>query len=117
MRLRRHIKTRPFGAAGDVKYWPAPLLDPGQSLLCGSAFATMREIAGRENVLAGHFVDSAPCRINRPPFDGIRTASLGPGVCIDAHQILTRFSLPRSEERSVGKEYVSTCRSRWSPYH
>src|SRR3546814_16303794 len=31
-----------------------------------------------------------------------------------------RFRLPdpgRSEERRVGKECVSTCRSRWSPYH
>src|SRR3546814_12431422 len=30
------------------------------------------------------------------------------------------FDLPgrnRSEESSVGKECVSTCRSRWSPYH
>src|SRR3546814_20006105 len=27
------------------------------------------------------------------------------------------FALPRSEERRVGKECVSTCRSRWSPYH
>ena len=26
-------------------------------------------------------------------------------------------SLTRSEERRVGKECVSTCRSRWSPYH
>src|SRR3546814_17417829 len=26
-------------------------------------------------------------------------------------------ALQRSEERSVGKECVSTCRSRWSPYH
>src|SRR3546814_3440738 len=26
-------------------------------------------------------------------------------------------SPPRSEERRVGKECVSTCRSRWSPYH
>src|SRR3546814_20069294 len=25
--------------------------------------------------------------------------------------------LIRSEERRVGKECVSTCRSRWSPYH
>src|SRR3546814_4343332 len=25
--------------------------------------------------------------------------------------------LMRSEERRVGKECVSTCRSRWSPYH
>src|SRR3546814_18543116 len=24
---------------------------------------------------------------------------------------------PRSEERRVGEECVSTCRSRWSPYH
>src|SRR3546814_20714358 len=26
-------------------------------------------------------------------------------------------TLERSEERSVGKEGVSKCRSRWSPYH
>src|SRR3546814_11138368 len=26
-------------------------------------------------------------------------------------------SILRSEERRVGKECVSTCRSRWSPYH
>src|SRR3546814_1694758 len=26
-------------------------------------------------------------------------------------------SVVRSEERRVGKECVSTCRSRWSPYH
>src|SRR3546814_3892515 len=26
-------------------------------------------------------------------------------------------SVRRSEERRVGKECVSTCRSRWSPYH
>src|SRR3546814_12469464 len=28
-----------------------------------------------------------------------------------------RGALIRSEERRVGKECVSTCRSRWSPYH
>src|SRR3546814_15509031 len=28
-----------------------------------------------------------------------------------------REKLGRSEERRVGKECVSTCRSRWSPYH
>src|SRR3546814_6259918 len=27
------------------------------------------------------------------------------------------YSVKRSEERRVGKECVSTCRSRWSPYH
>src|SRR3546814_20642193 len=29
----------------------------------------------------------------------------------------TEKPLVRSEERRVGKECVSTCRSRWSPYH
>src|SRR3546814_3710769 len=28
----------------------------------------------------------------------------------------TAAAIPRSEERRVGKECVSTCRSRWSPY-
>src|SRR3546814_3613245 len=30
---------------------------------------------------------------------------------------LLDFGHQRSEERRVGKECVSTCRSRWSPYH
>src|SRR3546814_4425868 len=29
----------------------------------------------------------------------------------------SRHAAQRSEERRVGKECVSTCRSRWSPYH
>src|SRR3546814_1446210 len=36
------------------------------------------------------------------------------------HQTNTRCCIVqslRSEERRVGKECVSTCRSRWSPYH
>src|SRR3546814_3569413 len=32
-----------------------------------------------------------------------------------AHTFLPQSE--RSEERRVGKECVSTCRSRWSPYH
>src|SRR3546814_17061246 len=36
-----------------------------------------------------------------------------------ARQVRDRHDLPlsRSEERRVGKECVSTCRSRWWPYH
>src|SRR3546814_8969826 len=30
---------------------------------------------------------------------------------------LYHLEIDRSEERRVGKECVSTCRSRWSPYH
>src|SRR3546814_12724632 len=34
----------------------------------------------------------------------------------NAQPLLERVEV-RSEERRVGKECVSTCRSRWSPYH
>src|SRR3546814_14192536 len=33
------------------------------------------------------------------------------------NKILKDIIVKRSEERRVGKEGVSTCRSRWSPYH
>src|SRR3546814_12952562 len=33
------------------------------------------------------------------------------------HDLAARHKDFRSEERRVGKECVSTCRSRWSPYH
>src|SRR3546814_7849383 len=38
-------------------------------------------------------------------------------VQASAHGTDNRAMLDRSEERRVGKECVSTCRSRWSPYH
>src|SRR3546814_13632726 len=45
-------------------------------------------------------------------------------VNADFHHVLKPSLCPcfmavmeRSEERRVGKECVSTCRSRWSPYH
>src|SRR3546814_5631929 len=40
--------------------------------------------------------------------------SLEAGGCQPEHGI---DELRRSEERRVGKECVSTCRSRWLPYH
>src|SRR3546814_2200023 len=33
------------------------------------------------------------------------------------YRLQSALSLRRSEGRRVGKECVSTCRSRWSPYH
>src|SRR3546814_2534253 len=36
---------------------------------------------------------------------------------VDASDIQEITLSYRSEERRVGKECVSTCRSRWSPYH
>src|SRR3546814_12119502 len=38
-------------------------------------------------------------------------------VSHDVEEVLSIADFARSEERRVGKECVSTCRSRWSPYH
>src|SRR3546814_17106739 len=35
----------------------------------------------------------------------------------ESNAIVEYIDERRSEERRVGKECVSTCRSRWSPYH
>src|SRR3546814_2543233 len=44
-------------------------------------------------------------------------AKLGRSGMKRAHMTQAAFINRRSEERRVGKECVSTCRSRWSPYH
>src|SRR3546814_2365619 len=44
----------------------------------------------------------------------VRKSEESPAVVFEAK---VRHHLRRSEERRVGKECVSTCRSRWSPYH
>src|SRR3546814_14351357 len=42
----------------------------------------------------------------------------GAGDLSSNHEAVALANLyDRSEERRVGKEWVSTCRSRWAPYH
>src|SRR3546814_17791853 len=45
------------------------------------------------------------------------TRYLDEGIAEIDNNIAERAIRSRSEERRVGKECVSTCRSRWSPYH
>src|SRR3546814_1632532 len=51
--------------------------------------------------------------INVDEEDDENTVHLNKKDCSDDHDA----EIARSEERRVGKECVSTCRSRWSPYH
>src|SRR3546814_14610220 len=82
-----------------------------------------REILGRRAILAldDAAAVAAACLIDE------RIAVFGP--LLDRRIIVVAGELPdigdravavvqeRSEERRVGKECVSTCRSRWSPYY
>src|SRR3546814_15000037 len=82
-------------------------------LLGGEAFTTPRH-------LWWNFVSSSRDRINQAKQDWKdRKFPLAPG---DSEEYIPLPGMPktpayRSEERRVGKECVSTCRSRWSPYH
>src|SRR3546814_21185992 len=53
-------------------------------------------------------------------FHGAELGSAGDGTA-RKHRLddfgKRRIAIDRTEERRVGKECVSTCRSRWSPYH
>src|SRR3546814_2338128 len=46
-----------------------------------------------------------------------RSSEIDTQACVAVRKSLTDLQAERSEERRVGKECVSTCRSRWSPYH
>src|SRR3546814_20989670 len=65
-------------------------------------------------LLSGFAVEAASIRIGR---------QMAAAMAMGAHGAwcgsvwLTTAEAERSEERRVGKECVSTCRSRWSPYH
>src|SRR3546814_11897078 len=47
----------------------------------------------------------------------VATTSLLSAALPFSMAMLIALRFVRSEERRVGKECVSTCRSRWSPYH
>src|SRR3546814_1316100 len=48
------------------------------------------------------------------PYSGVVVLPISTAPCSRSRAV---HGASRSEERRVGKECVSTCRSRWSPYH
>src|SRR3546814_5523290 len=65
--------------------------------------------AGREDDTSGELVGDAGLRDQQGLRGRLGDAGDGLGGLLAVHL--------RSEERRVGKECVSTCRSGWSPYH
>src|SRR3546814_17868392 len=68
----------------------------------------------RERTVADVFEDekAALMRLPTTAFNGFHAVT-----ATVSKTLLVRFDYNRSEERRVGKECVSTCRSRWSPVH
>src|SRR3546814_14492152 len=81
----------------------------------------MAREAGRRIVQLVHDDVCMSQILTRDAFENaIRTnAAIGGSTNAVVHliAIARRIGVDRSEERRVGNECVSTCRSRWSPYH
>src|SRR3546814_21103541 len=81
---------------------------PGPVLVAGLRRPELR-LADRQHWLAGQLRDQ------RPP-GAVRALHLRPRVRGRRRAGLRQRAVDRSEERRVGTECVSTCRTRWSPY-
>src|SRR3546814_12673897 len=78
----------------------------------GSRARASAYLACHQAIAAALFLGTCPCQCSLG-FNSTGTASVCSAICSAA----VPGRLMRSEERRVGKECVSTCRSRWSPYH
>src|SRR3546814_17823159 len=86
----------------------AALLEVGEQLVdLLDAEAALAHLRRQHEVLLHR-----EAREDAPLFGAVGDAAAGDGAGRQPDQLAAR-----SEERRVGKECVSTCRSRWSPYH
>src|SRR3546814_19664678 len=92
-----------FGPLGErYQEYSASILESGRHLL-----AVINDILDLSKVEAGHY------ELDEGLVD---VGDIADQVCGLLREQGAAARL-RSEERRVGKECVSTCRSRWSPYH
>src|SRR3546814_20957393 len=112
--ILRHLRsTRPNTLCPYETLCRARLLLASAVVLAASAIAlsTSSSLPAPRHADAGHRQTDAA--LYRSIVEGIRDGGGDYDVAADA----LRAGHYRSEERRVGKECVSTCRSRWSPYH
>ena len=77
-----------------------------------STYSTLLGIEGRNKD-----TDKAQIDLQNMNFRHTLHLKQRPDGSYDKPRAFFSLSSNRSEERRVGKECVSTCRSRWSPYH
>src|SRR3546814_7723516 len=106
-------------------------------LLVGALIVAAITAFTARSLIYGASAPNASAAVETPKIDGpevlVATRALPVGTILDAtalkfqpwpkelvenaYYLKASTDLKRSEERRVGKECVSTCRSRWSPYH
>src|SRR3546814_13559162 len=84
-----------------------------EGLEVGDFFAGVRTPDGGINLAAPELIEEMERMRDYVPTSDYPLRLIG----LRELQSLNSWMHNRSEERRVGKECVSTCRSRWSPYH
>src|SRR3546814_15514073 len=95
---------------------PPAQAKPDSSRIGAAAMAAMVARGGRAMVMAAILGSACPGGrgVGRMKFGRFAVPVTTGHVAAFTIKLV---GLGRSEERRVGKECVSTCRSRWSPYH
>src|SRR3546814_11944860 len=104
--IERSLEGGPGLAAGDVGGEVGIVVQYSRSVQ-PAQHRYHQQIAGAERAIEPVGVAKATGKVAQPDADAV----------LEGTQALLVPGLVRSEERRVGKECVSTCRSRWSPYH
>src|SRR3546814_6318398 len=97
-----------------ISDWSSDLCSSDLSLKahCNSVFLMVY----RSVSVCSPFAAAAACTRSSTASTGFAGLRSIPYVC-GISALMDIVQLQRSEERRVGKECVSTCRSRWSQYH
>src|SRR3546814_11598916 len=96
---------------------------PARAMAAGPVKGRDVAIKTNDGICDAYFVAPAegkhPAVLVWPDIRGLRPAfrQMADRLAGDGYAVLTVNPFYRSEERRVGKECVSTCRSRWSPYN
>src|SRR3546814_14175853 len=104
--------------------WPSPWGKgfPGWHLECS---AMSNKYLGEKFDIHGGGIDLIPTHHTNEIAQNVACCKENPAnywihtnmLTVNGQKMSKSLGNSRSEERSVGKECVSTCRSRWSPYH
>src|SRR3546814_16294623 len=109
-RLGREGKTPLYAAIGGRLAAIVAVADPIKATTPG-AIAALHELGLKVAMITGDNRRTADAIARQLGIDEVLAEVLPDGK-VDAVR-----AMKRSEERSVGKEWVSKCRSRWSPYN
>src|SRR3546814_21157631 len=101
----RPVVLRPVGVDGDSLEACLAAVDAGSLAGTRVWLADDAQSGPRGYAIVERWIGRTPLRADYPR----RERRIGPVAHLD--------EMLRSEERRVGKACVSTCRSRWSPYH